>query len=312
MDASENLRLKKLEENQDMLRFAIEAAELGTWDLNPETNKFTGNERLKSWFGLPHDAEIDLANALNVIAEKDRSRVAAAIQEAMQYSSGGEYDIEYTITHPETKKDRIVRAKGKTTFNENKTASRLNGILQDVTDQVIARQKIVESEKYFRQLTDAVPVIIWITEPDLYCSYLNKNWYDYTGQTQEEAEGFGWLNAVHPDDYEMAEKTFKEANLARKPLEMLYRLRNFKGDYRWVIDNANPRFSNEGEYQGLVGTVVDVHEQIEAENLVKLNEQRLKLLIDESPMRITFLTGPDFVIELANEKILQSLSLIHI
>lgn len=306
MDASENLRLKKLEENQDMLRFAIEAAELGTWDLNPETNKFTGNERLKSWFGLPHDAEIDLTNALNVITEKDRSRVTLAIQEAMEYSSGGEYDIEYTITHPETKKDRIVRAKGKATFNENKTASRLNGILQDVTDQVIARQKIVESEKYFRQLTDAVPVIIWITEPDLYCSYLNKNWYDYTGQAQEEAEGFGWLNAVHPDDYEMVEKIFKEANLARKPLEILYRLRNFKDDYRWVMDNANPRFSNEGEYQGLVGTVVDVHEQIETEKLVKLNEQRLKLLIDESPMRITFLTGPDFVIELANEKILQS------
>jgi len=306
MDASENLRLKKLEENQDMLHFAIEAAEFGTWDLNPETSKFTGNERLKSWFGLSHDAEINLADAINTIAEKDRSRVTAAIQDAMEYSSGGQYDIEYTIVNPETKKERILRAKGKATFNENKKATRLNGIVQDVTEQVIARQKIVESEKYFRQLTDAVPVIIWIIEPDLYCSYLNKNWYDYTGQAPEEAEGFGWLNAVHPDDYEIAERTFREANLAQKPIELLYRLRNFKGDYRWVMNNANPRCGSEGEYQGLVGTVIDVHEQIEAEKLVKLNEQRLKLLIDESPMRITFLTGPDFVIELANEKILQS------
>jgi len=306
MEASEILRLKKLEENQDMLRFAIDAAELGTWDLNPETNKFTGNERLKSWFGLAHDTEIDLSNALNVIAEKDRLNVTAAIKNAMEYSSGGEYDIEYTIIHPETKKERIVRAKGKATFDENKVASRLNGILQDVTDQSIARQNIMESEKYFRQLTDTVPVIIWLTEPDLYCSYLNKNWYEYTGQAIEEAEGFGWLNAVHPDDFEKIERALNEANIAQKPVEILYRLRNFKGDYRWVMDNANPRFSNDGEYQGLVGTVVDVHEQIEAESQLKLNEQRLKLLIDESPMRITFLSGPDLVIELANEKILKS------
>lgn len=306
MDASEILRLKKLEENQDMLRFAIEAAELGTWDLNPVTNKFTGNDRLKSWFGLPKDAEIDLPNAINIMAEKDRHRVTTAIKEAMQYSSGGKYDVEYTIIHPETKKERIVRAKGKATFDENKIATRFNGILQDVTDQVLASRKIAESENYFRELADIVPVIIWITEPDLYCSYLNKNWYDYTGQTPAEAEGFGWLNAVHPDDFEKAKKIFAEGNENRKPISLLYQLRDFKGNYRWVMDSGSPRFSADGEFKGFVGTVVDVHEQIEAESQVKLNEQRLKLLIDESPMRITFLTGPDFVIELANEKILQS------
>lgn len=306
MEASEKLRLKKLEDNQEMLRFAIDAAVLGTWDLDPVTNKFTGNERLKSWFGLSHDEEIDLEIATNAIADKDRERVVSSIQKAMEYDSGGEYDVEYSIIHPETKIERIYRAKGKTTFDENNKPLRLNGILQDVTDQVVARKAMAESESHFRQLADAVPSIIWITEPNFYCSYLNKNWYDFTGQTADEAEGFGWQNAVHPEDRERTAQSFMEANQAQKPISILYRLKDFKGNYRWVMDNANPRYDFKGEYMGFVGTVVDVHDQIEGESIIKQNEQRLKLLIDESPMRITLLTGPDLVIKIANEQILKS------
>ncbi|MEP6713401.1 MAG: hypothetical protein ABJA37_13325, partial [Ferruginibacter sp.] len=78
---------KKLAESNDQLNFAIEATELGTWEYNPLTNKFTGNNRLKDWFGLPHEAEIDLSLAIEVMIEKDRSLVADAIQKALQYES---------------------------------------------------------------------------------------------------------------------------------------------------------------------------------------------------------------------------------
>jgi len=306
MESSEILRLKKLEENQEMLRFAIEAAELGTWDLNPVTNKFTGNDRLKEWFGLTADEEIDLENATSVIAEKDRINVVQAISRAMEYNSGGTYDIEYTIIHPRTRTERIVRAKGKATFDENQKALRLNGILQDVTEQAIAQNKLQESETYFRKLTDTLPSIVWITDVNGYCTYLNKSWYDYTGQTSSEAEGFGWLNAVHPDDFDKAVKIFEAGYKKEEPVSILYRLRDAKGNYRWAIDSGSPKYSAAGEYEGFIGTVIDVHEQIEAETKIKLNEQRLKLLIDESPMRVTFLSGPDLVIELANERMLKS------
>jgi PAS domain-containing protein len=78
----------QLKESKDQLQFAIESAELGTWDLNPLTNKFSGNERLKAWFGLPKEAEIDLSLAIDVMAENDRERVAKAIEKALQFSSG--------------------------------------------------------------------------------------------------------------------------------------------------------------------------------------------------------------------------------
>jgi len=134
--------LERLKKSNDELEFAIEATELGIWDLNPVTNKFKSNARLKSWFGLPSEDETDLPVALSVIVEKDRQRVTDAIMYALQFSSGGMYDIEYTIVSPVTSTERVVKAKGRTWFNEAKTAYRFNGTLQDITQQVIARQKV--------------------------------------------------------------------------------------------------------------------------------------------------------------------------
>ena len=68
--------------------------------------------------------------------ERDIERVATAIQRAMDFSSGGLYDIEYTIIHPVTRQERIVRAKGKAWFNEDKLAYRFNGTLEDITKDV--------------------------------------------------------------------------------------------------------------------------------------------------------------------------------
>jgi len=82
--------------------FTIEAADLGTWDLNPVTNKFKGNDRLKEWFGLTQHEDIELSMAIDSISEKDRQRVTDAIQKAMNPVFGGQYEIEYGIVNPKT------------------------------------------------------------------------------------------------------------------------------------------------------------------------------------------------------------------
>lgn len=123
------------------LELAIEAAELGTWDLNPVTNHFVGNDRLKSWFGLPLDKDIELNRALNVIIDEDRERVASAIQQAIQKGSDGNYDIIYTIINPESKQRHIVKATGKAMFDAEGNAYRFSGTMQDVTDEYQLQQR---------------------------------------------------------------------------------------------------------------------------------------------------------------------------
>jgi len=152
--------LKKLAESNDQLSFAIEATQLGTWEYSPVTNKFISNNRLKEWFGLPHEMELDLSLAIELIVEKDRSRVSKAIQRAMEYESGGLYDIEYSIINPVNNQERIVRAKGKAWFGDKKKPYRFNGTLQDITQQAIASKQIEASEAKFRNLILQAPVAI--------------------------------------------------------------------------------------------------------------------------------------------------------
>lgn len=128
----------QLEEAYTQYAFAIDAAELATWDLNPRTNRLTGNARLKEWFGLGPGDDFDLQQAVNIIHEKDRLRVTEAIQTALTPAQGGRYDTEYIIMHPVTKQQRIVRAKGKAMFGEDGQPYRFNGILQDITAETQA------------------------------------------------------------------------------------------------------------------------------------------------------------------------------
>ncbi len=138
--------VRALKESEQELKFAIKATELGTWDLNPATSKFKGNNRLKEWFGLKPEEEIELSLALDVIAERDRQKVATAIKTAMQSSSGGNYDVIYTIIHPQTKYERVVRAKGQAVFTPEGIPIRFNGTLQDVSKETVAHQLLTESE----------------------------------------------------------------------------------------------------------------------------------------------------------------------
>ncbi|WP_461148647.1 PAS domain-containing protein [Spirosoma pulveris] len=156
----------------------------------------------------------------------------------------------------------------------------------EVTQEVLARKQRLESEAYFRRLTDAVPAIIWETQPDGYCTYLNKQWHKTTGQTTDEAQGFGWLDATHPDDKAETGRIFIEANQKQAAFQALYRLRQRDGQYRWAIDLGSPRFAADGTYAGMIGTVVDVHDQRIARQELAESEARLRTLSTELDLQV--------------------------
>jgi PAS domain S-box-containing protein len=144
---------------------------------------------------------------------------------------------------------------------------RIDGIFctgVDVTEARAAHAAREESEARFRNVADHAPVMMWVTDADGVCTYLNRRWYEFTGQTPEEALGFGWLDTTHPDDREAAEAAFLTANAKREPFRLEYRLRRADGAYRWSLDAASPRFSPSGEYLGYVGSVIDIDERREA------------------------------------------------
>ncbi len=153
-------------------------------------------------------------------------------------------------------------------------------IIRDISDARRAQQALAESEARFRSMADSAPVMMWVTDAEGNCTYLNRRWYEFTGQAPGEGEGLGWINAVHPDDRSLAEQTFLSANAERRDYRVDFRLRRADGVYRWTIDAAAARFSPGGEYLGYVGSVIDIDERREAEERLALNEERLRLALD--------------------------------
>ncbi len=149
-------------------------------------------------------------------------------------------------------------------------------MVHDITARRHAQDALRESEQRFKNMADTAPALLWLTEADGRCSFMSRGWYDYTGQPQGQALGFGWLEMVHPDDREPTERIFREANLARAPFNLDYRLHTPGGGYRWAIDAGRPRFSESGEFLGYIGSVIDAHERKLAEETLRHNEDQLR------------------------------------
>ncbi|KQP47023.1 hybrid sensor histidine kinase/response regulator [Methylobacterium sp. Leaf106] len=165
-------------------------------------------------------------------------------------------------------------------------------IARDETQRRAQAEALTESEARFRNMADHAPVMMWVTIPDGSCIYLNRRWYEFTGQTEAEALGLGWTKATHPDDEGLAADTFLAANAAHEPFRVEYRLRRADGTYRWAIDAATPRFGTEGEFLGYVGSVIDIDERREAEERLRQSEGRFQAIAD-SIDQMVWSTLPD-------------------
>jgi len=112
-------------------------------------------------------------------------------------------------------------------------------------------------ERFFRELADNAPVMIWRSGPDKLCDWFNRPWLEFVGRTMEQELGNGWAEGVHPDDFERCLGIYVTSFDARRPFSMTYRLRRADGVYREILDNGAP-FYRSDEFAGYFGSCIDV------------------------------------------------------
>jgi PAS domain S-box-containing protein len=156
-------------------------------------------------------------------------------------------------------------------FDDQGTVTEYQAVGRDVTERKRAEdehrqlesQRHIEgilraSEERFRSLADNAPVLIWMSGLRNEAIYFNKPWLDFTGRRLEDELGFGWTESIHPDDRQGCVETCDGAFARREPLAMHFRLRRHDGEYRWILDNGVPYFGADGEFNGYVGSCVDI------------------------------------------------------
>jgi len=124
----------------------------------------------------------------------------------------------------------------------------------------------METLKRYRNLADAVPVMIWKSKVDGTLDYFNKLWTDYTGLSQEQSIGAGWQDAVHPKDLRIFLKAWIGAMNTGSPFEIEIRIRRNDGQMRWHTLRAVPEFDILDKVTSWIGTSMDIHDRKVAED----------------------------------------------
>jgi PAS domain S-box-containing protein len=156
-------------------------------------------------------------------------------------------------------------------------------VFRDTRERRQAEETIRRNEERYHSLVAATAQIIWTTPPAGGVTDMPM-WRDYTGQTIEQVQGFGWLDAIHPDDRAHTTEAWKLALATQSVYETEYRIRRSDGEYLPFRVRGVPVLEADGSIREWVGTCTDISRRRRA-------EERLQSAITEKERTATELSG---------------------
>jgi PAS domain S-box-containing protein len=214
---------------------------------------------------------LDGFETANRIKAMERSRhipiiFMSAIHRAHQhifkgYSAGG---VDYLSTPYDPE---ILRSKVEVFVRLYRMADQLQQ-RSDLHEQLERRQR-------YRNLSEAMPVIVWTARRDGSIDHINKQWRHYTGMTFEESSGWQWTKALHPDELQPCLGRLAEAIQTKMGCEMRCRLKKKDGTYRWHLIRIVPEKNRKGEIVSWFGTAMNVQQD---EELEKSHEEKRRVV----------------------------------
>src|SRR5262245_60735051 len=166
-----------------------------------------------------------------------------------------------------------------------------------------AFEEIKQSEARLRKIIDSIPTFAWCGLPDGSKEFFNQRWHDYTGLSPEEAHGWGWKVAIHPNDLaQLVDKWFKFVASGNAG-EVEARMRRFDGEYRWFLFRAGPLRDEHGSVVNGYGTNTDIEGRKRAEERLGPDEVKLRQSAQAITQTIIVL-APDGTALYANQSML--------
>ena len=152
------------------------------------------------------------------------------------------------------------------------------GTCIDITEHRETVEQLRENRARFKTLAESLPQMIWTCLRDGNTDYLSRQWLDYTGRSEAQQLGHGWLEQVHPDDRVKVQMEWARVVASGDTYDVSFRIRRFDGVYRWFKTRAVPLRDPAGRILKWFGSNTDIEDFVIAERKLKVQLERMQLL----------------------------------
>jgi len=265
-DIHESMAMRAaLRDTQSRLEAALTAAEIGTWTWDIQPDRVYADANLAKMFGI--SAEVANGGPIDayykVLHPDDVGAVRASIDRSL--ASGEPYQESFRVM-PAAGGLRFMQGRGVVATDVQGMPVRMSGAVLDVTRQRLAEEALKSSELTFRTLADNIPQLAWMADSDGHIFWYNNRWFEYTGTTLEEMQGWGWSKVHHPDHVERVVALYRQRIVEDQAVwEDTFPLLGADGQYRWFLSRAVPIRDEHGHVVRWLGTNTDITLQREAD-----------------------------------------------
>jgi len=221
--------------------------------------------------------------------ESDRDEVRKIIREK------GEWHGEASFVRPLDQKTVTLLFSFKQLKDENGILLGYLISAKDITETKEVQSRLIESEQRFKDMADASPTMIWLSDEHNVTTYVNKRAVEFFGKDFSD-DVDGWSALIHPDDSEKALAEYFSGVRLQKQIVNVYRIKRADGMYRWVHDISVPRFLSNGKFIGYAGSIVDIEDEKQ-----KHEQLHYQSTILENVSDIVVTTDLDFKVKIWNK-----------
>jgi formate hydrogenlyase transcriptional activator len=270
----------QLRRSEAHLTDAQRLSRTGSAGMQAGTRRILSSAETVRIYGYAPGTDLTPDLILQRVHPDDVDLLKSALEQAGQ--SGRDFDFEHRLLMPDGS-IKHIRSLTHALIDEDGNEETV-GAIMDITERIVAEQKLRQQEAELQQVVDLAPQLIAVFGPNRERLYLNRMSLDYFGITLDQWRETSPTTEVHPEDAERLQSQWNRAISSGSAFEIEFRLRRNDGTYRWFLSRHNPVRDGEGKVLRWYAACADIEDRKRAEERLQQENAALREELNQASM----------------------------